>query len=250
MIKTYLHRHHAGLLALFIALGGTSYAAATVTSNDIQSRAVQTRHLDRGVVTTAKVRDGSLLAADFRAGQLPAGAAGAQGQPGPQGQTGPQGQPGPQGPAGDRGPQGPPGANAQIGPNSLTGADINEATLGQVPNAATLGGLASDNFVRSNEIHWVVVNQNGGVTRQSGGFRVVKSQGTVGHYMVEFPNDQRMINRCVWVGSIGDPVDPTVVPAGEIATNRGGGDGPFINVYTRASAGSMTDKPFHLLIVC
>ena len=57
---TYLRRHHAGLLALFVALGGTSYAAATVGSQDIQSRAVETRHLDRGAVTTAKVRNGSL----------------------------------------------------------------------------------------------------------------------------------------------------------------------------------------------
>ena len=44
---TYLRRHHAGLIALFVALGGTSYAAATVGSQDIQSRAVETRHLDR-----------------------------------------------------------------------------------------------------------------------------------------------------------------------------------------------------------
>lgn len=232
MIKSYLHRHHAGLLALFIALGGTSYAAATVGSQDIQQRAVQTRHLDRGVVTSAKVRDGSLLAADFRAGQLPAGASG------------------PQGPAGDRGPQGPPGKDAQINPNSLTGADINEATLGQVPNAATLGGLASDNFVRSNEIHWVVVNQNGGVTRQSGGMRVLKVPGVQGDYHVEFPNDQRLIERCAWVAGLGDGVDLGMPPAGEIAANRSGGDGPFINVYTRSSTGSMADKPFHLLILC
>ena len=52
---TYLRRHHAGLIALFVALGGTSYAAATVGSQDIQSRAVETRHLDRGAVTTGEV---------------------------------------------------------------------------------------------------------------------------------------------------------------------------------------------------
>ena len=232
MIKSYLHRHHAGLLALFIALGGTSYAAATVGSQDIQRRAVQTRHLDRGVVTSAKVRDGSLLAADFRAGQLPAGASG------------------PQGPAGDRGPQGPPGKDAQINPNSLTGADINEGTLDQVPNAAALGGVGASGFVRTNEVHWVVVDQNGGVTRQSGGMRVVKGPGIPGDYRVEFPNDQRLIDRCAWVAGLGEGVDSGMPPAGEIAANRSGGDGPFINVYTRSSTGSLADKPFHLLILC
>jgi hypothetical protein len=244
MIKTYLHRHHAGLLALFVALGGTSYAAATVGSQDIQQRAVQTRHLDRGVVTTAKVRNGSLLAADFRAGQLRAGPSGPQGQPGPQGERGPQG------PAGDRGPQGPPGSDAQIAPNSLTGADINEATLDQVPNAASLGGVGANGFVRTNKVHWLVVNQNGGVTRQSGGMRVFKGPGIPGDYRVEFPNDQRLIDRCAWVAGLGEGVDSGMPPAGEIAANRSGGDGPFINVYTRSSTGSLADKPFHLLILC
>jgi hypothetical protein len=52
------------------------------------------------------VRDGSLLAADFKPGQLPAGPQGVQGDPGPQGPEGPQGPPGT---AGTDGPAGPPG---------------------------------------------------------------------------------------------------------------------------------------------
>ena len=232
---TYLRRHHAGLLALFVALGGTSYAAATVGSQDIQSRAVETRHLDRGAVTTAKVRDGSLLAADFRAGQLPAG---------------PQGQPGPQGPAGDRGPVGPPGANATIAPNSLTGADINEATLGQVPNAATLGGVGAGGFVRSNRVHWVVVNPDGGITRQSGGFQVFKGPSVPGDYRVRLPNDVT-VESCAWVAGLGDGVQTlNMPPAGEIAAGRAGGDAPRVDVIARDSAVNLADRPFHLLVVC
>jgi len=237
---TYLRRHHAGLIALFVALGGTSYAAATVGSQDIQSRAVETRHLDRGAVTTAKVRNGSLLAADFRAGQLPGG---------PQGQPGPQGRAGPQGPAGDRGPQGPPGSDATIAPNSLTGADINEATLGQVPNAATLGGVGAGGFVRSNEVHWVVVNPNGGITRQSGGFQVVKGPGIPGDYRVVLLSSV-VIDSCAWVAGLGDGVQAGIAPAGEVAANRAGGDGPFVGVITRMSNGTLADKPFHLLVLC
>src|ERR671925_558240 len=55
-------------LALLIALGGTSYAA-------IQA-------LPRNSVTTVQVKNGSLLARDFRRGQIPRGPAGPQGPPG------------------------------------------------------------------------------------------------------------------------------------------------------------------------
>lgn len=52
------------LIALFVALSGTAYAAVT---------------LPRNSVTTIQVKDRSLLSKDFKAGQLPAGPAGANG---------------------------------------------------------------------------------------------------------------------------------------------------------------------------
>ncbi len=58
-------------LALFLVLGGGAYAAATLPANS-----VGTAQLKTNAVTSPKVLDGSLLAADFRAGQIP---------PGPQG---------------------------------------------------------------------------------------------------------------------------------------------------------------------
>lgn len=68
------------LLGLFVALGGTTYAAATIGSSNIKNNAVLSRHIKDGQVTnpdlsansvgTGKVIDGSLLASDFRPGQL------------------------------------------------------------------------------------------------------------------------------------------------------------------------------------
>ena len=81
-------------IALFVALGGTGYAAAKVRSRDIVNGAVTSSKLAGNSVTGAKVRNGSLAAADFAAGQLP---------------PGPQGAPGPQGPAGAAGAAGAPG---------------------------------------------------------------------------------------------------------------------------------------------
>jgi hypothetical protein len=78
-------------IALFVALGGVGYAATQLPKNS-----VGTQQLKRGAVTGAKVRDGSLGAADL-GGQLPAGPRGPQGFIGPTGDRGPQGDPGPPG---------------------------------------------------------------------------------------------------------------------------------------------------------
>jgi hypothetical protein len=74
-------------LALFIALGGASYAAFKLPPNS-----VGTKQLKKGAVTAAKVKPGSLLAKDFKKGQLPAGAVGPRGATGPQGVAGTNGE--------------------------------------------------------------------------------------------------------------------------------------------------------------
>ncbi len=63
-------------LALFVALGGTSYAAVK---------------LQKGSVTSREVKDGSLQAADLAAGVAAAGPAGPRGPRGTEGAEGPQG---------------------------------------------------------------------------------------------------------------------------------------------------------------
>ena len=68
-------------VALFVALGGTSIAAV----NALPRNSVGTIQLKQNAVTSAKVRNGSLLRADFRRGQIPAGPRGAQGPQGPAG---------------------------------------------------------------------------------------------------------------------------------------------------------------------
>jgi hypothetical protein len=95
-------------LALFIALGGVSWAAVTLPAGSVGNR-----QLRRNSVTSAKVRDRSLLLRDFKPGQLPPSQRGESGPPGPKGEPGgpgPQGDTGPAGRAGDRGPAGAPGA--------------------------------------------------------------------------------------------------------------------------------------------
>lgn len=84
------------LIAVFIALGGVSWAAIKLPRNS-----VGTAQLKKNAVTTKKVKNGTLLRSDFKKGQLPAaGAAGAAGPAGAKGETGPAG---PAGPAGSDG---------------------------------------------------------------------------------------------------------------------------------------------------
>jgi Collagen triple helix repeat (20 copies) len=115
-------------LALCIALGGTSYAAVnisgeqirdgSVTSRDLRNGGVREADLGRGSVSGKKVRDFSLLARDFKAGELPTGTAGERGIPGAQGADG---APGPAGPPGPEGPAGAPGAAGAAGPAGPAG---------------------------------------------------------------------------------------------------------------------------------
>jgi hypothetical protein len=80
------------LTALVVSLGGNSYAAITLAKDSVTSKAIkdgQVKRADlaRNVVGTDQVAAGSLLAADFKRGQLPAGAQGPKGDKGDKGVT-------------------------------------------------------------------------------------------------------------------------------------------------------------------
>lgn len=79
-------------LALFVALGGTGYAAATlprnsVTSAQIRSKAVGSSELRTSAVTSSKVRNGSIATRDLSASTRSA-LRGSIGPAGPQGPAG------------------------------------------------------------------------------------------------------------------------------------------------------------------
>lgn len=78
-------------LALFVALGGTGYAAITITGKNVKDSSLTGRDVKNSSLTAADVKNGSLLKQDFKAGQLPSGPAGVPGAPGAPGATGPKG---------------------------------------------------------------------------------------------------------------------------------------------------------------
>jgi hypothetical protein len=109
-------------LCLFIVLGGSSYAAVTLKRNSVKSN-----NIAANAVTSPKVKNGSLLSQDFKAGQLPDGAKGAQGPPGA---TGAQGLKGDAGTNGTNGLKGDAGTNGTNGLKGDTGAPGQDGTPG------------------------------------------------------------------------------------------------------------------------
>ena len=102
------------LIALFIALGGTTYAAVTLPKDSVTARQIK-----KDAVRTGEVKDGSLLAGDFAAGQIlqgPKGDRGDKGDTGIKGDKGDTGDKGDKGDKGDRGDRGIPGETGTVGP--------------------------------------------------------------------------------------------------------------------------------------
>ena len=111
----YLRQNLLGLIAIFIALGGTAAALDgknTVDSGDIKNGQVKTKDLKANAVNSAVVADNTITGDDVDEATLKGlGTAGAAGPAGPQGATGAQGPKGDTGATGIQGVPGPPGAD-------------------------------------------------------------------------------------------------------------------------------------------
>lgn len=92
-----VHRPSPAMLVAFVALvislGGNSYAAVKLAKNSVTSRAIKDGEVNRAdlaknAVGSDQVADRSLLATDFKAGQLPTGAQGPKGDKGDKGDAG------------------------------------------------------------------------------------------------------------------------------------------------------------------
>jgi hypothetical protein len=75
-------------LALFVALGGSSYAAISITGKNVKNGSLTGKDVKNSSLTTSDVKNRSLLSKDFKSGQLPAGLQGPQGTKGDQGPSG------------------------------------------------------------------------------------------------------------------------------------------------------------------
>ena len=159
--KGVSHATVVAYLALFVALGGTGYAAITITSKNVRNGTLISADLkNNAAVKSADVVNGTLLATDFKAGQLVAGAPGPQGSPGPQGAPGPQGD---KGESGGQGLKGDPGATnvtvrtAQTPPGVAANGFYDLLPTCQPGERATGGGAIVWNYPAINvDIGWSI----------------------------------------------------------------------------------------------
>ena len=195
-------------IALAVTLGGTGYAA--------------TQLAPRNSVGTLQVIDRSLLAKDFKQGQLPRGARGPAGPQGAQGAQGPQGAQGAAGPAGATGPAGPAGATGPAGPGSA--------------------------------IHWVAVRADGGIAASSGGITLAAKPGA-GQYLMNFGSSvagKLILANSGYAGN--HPANRGETSAGPCGNPPDGltcGTQNNVNtvlVQTRSPAGVLEDHPFYVAV--
>ncbi|WP_139982867.1 hypothetical protein [Nocardioides litoris] len=188
--------------ALVVALGGTSYAAATIGTADIRNDAV----------TSAKIKNGTIQQRDLTDGA----------------RAGLKGQTGAQGPAGPRGPQGLPGAGrwALIGPDGTIQAQsggftlvagyptlTNTAPEGQPDNSLRANGnvyLNANEELSDNAIVATVVLQN---TVDQDGNSNTNGRAGGADQNAEF-SGEISVSRCSFTGNTGVPIPTNCAPAG------------------------------------
>jgi hypothetical protein len=138
--------HLISLIALFVALGGTGYAATKLPRDSVGASQIRA-----GAVGTSEVKNGTLHAEDFSAADLPQGAQGPGGLQGPQGPPGERGLQGDKGDKGDQGDKGVPGASphataqfTQATSDLAAGATVSIDAVCPAGQQGTGGGVRGD----------------------------------------------------------------------------------------------------------
>ncbi len=178
ILKRLARRHTTAIayLALFAALGGSAYAAATITGSNIKDGTITGKDVKNRSLGTEKLS--AMALSSLGAERGPAGPQGPKGGTGP---AGPKGGTGPAGPKGDTGPAGLQGPAGPGGPSGISGWEYHIAGVVAPPGYSrvtqanctagkkALGGGASstgvltdvmDSAPTDNGTGWVVRSRN------------------------------------------------------------------------------------------
>ena len=211
----------ASTAALFVALGGTSYAAITLPANSvgssqIRSGAVGGREIRTGGVSTAEIKTGGVRKAEIatggvgaselhsdsvRASEIKAGAVGA----------------------------------AEIAKDAVTGDVVKDGSVGVADLDATARGFHASS------------TKGGAAT--AGNAKTIAKTGT-GEYTVDFGSD---VSQCVATASPASVKSGTATDdptAGASAATAPGAANTAVVVHTFDTAGVAADEPFAVVLGC
>ncbi|HWP33059.1 MAG TPA: hypothetical protein VNL97_04865 [Solirubrobacterales bacterium] len=144
---------------------------------------------------------------------------------------------------------------SKLANDAATGEKVNESTLGTVPDAAKLGGLAPTSY--QGRIQWAIVNSNGTeILRQSGGISLTGHSGGSGIYGIRFPvstqNAAIQVTPTIsgFAGSIAGTTDAKAGPCPD-SPDCAGVEGTTTNdaVVAVFRAGALADQGFFISLV-
>ena len=201
-------------IALFVAVGGVSWAAATIGTDDIKNGAVTKKKIDRKAVTTQKIKKKAVTTKRIADQAVTTDKIADSAVNG-----------------------------AKVEDNSLTGSEIDESTLGTVPNASNadqLGGVGADGYVRRlfarvsyNDATPTILASSPGVT--------TNGEGALGFPRVVFPQS---VDGCAVVGGA------TSGAGTQIVRRSTGVNGAQVQMAIKNENGAAVRSNFDLIAIC
>lgn len=211
-------------LALFIALGGTSYAAArnSIGSGEIRTGAVGKSEIRTGAVAKAEIRTGAVAPAEIRRNavgpsEVRAGAVG---------------------PTELR--------NDAVGPQHLADNAVGTAAIANGTVAPDDLATATRNTFQAPLGHVTINAAGGGVS----GNATAAARNSTGVYTVTFAND---IHECSYAATLANVGNETAPVGGTVNVTSSGKNSVVVRVFNAGSAATApqpADSPFNLLVAC
>jgi hypothetical protein len=199
------------VVALLVALGGTSYAAL-----DLPRNSVGTKQIINGAVTAKKIRNRAVTAPKIDTSGLTV-------------------------------PNALHSSNADAAVTAMTATSASHAstadsatTATTATNAEALGGSPPSAFELAANIKTAVIMNNGttaAVVR--GNDRAVADRSGAGLVNIFFPEN---VSDCTWIA--------TAISVSAVFANVEAGSGNEVTVQTWNASGALVDANFHLLVVC
>jgi hypothetical protein len=200
------------LVALFVALGGTGYAAFGLPRNSVGSK-----QLKNGAVTSGKIKNGAVTGSKIASGAVSGSKLDLSGVTVP---------------------------NASHATSADSAASAANATTAS--NANALGGSPASAFAQASDIQTAFVTNNGTSATLVRGTAIAATRLGAPEVDVEFPRD---VSNCTWNATAGNPGNGAVAPL--IATVRGDTNGPdHVLVVLFNTSGLGADGDFDLTVVC